>query len=156
LRIANLAGLAPPSPELLEWACLPGPPLEWQQSSLDQLWLMLRAADWRAWDFLDVTGLLLRYVPELESIWRNRGTAAIGALAVEVRSLPALRRLHEAGEGEDLLVRRAWRAARHRDPVYLAVLLHELSPESATAAARRIGLSDPLTDALGLAVGTYQ
>jgi [protein-PII] uridylyltransferase len=156
LRLANLVGLAAPSPELLEWACMPGPPLEWQQSSLDQLWLMLRAADWRAWDFLDVTSLLLRYIPELEAIWRKPGTAAIGELAVDVHSFLALRRLHEAGEGQDLLVRRAWRAARQRDPVYLAVLLHELSPESATAAARRIGLSDPLTDALGLAVGTYQ
>jgi [protein-PII] uridylyltransferase len=156
LRIANLVGLAPPSPELLEWACLPGKPLEWQQSSLNQLWLLLRAADWRAWDFLDVTGLLLRYLPELKNIWRKPGSVATAELAVDTHTFLALRRLHEASEGEDLLVRRAWRAARHRDPVYLAVLLHELSPESASAAARRIGLPETLCDALTLTVGTYQ
>src|SRR5262249_13811166 len=64
LRIACLAGLAPPSPALMAWAARPGEPVAWDATCLDQLWLMLRAADWRAWDFLDVTGLLARFVPE--------------------------------------------------------------------------------------------
>jgi [protein-PII] uridylyltransferase len=156
LRVANLVGLAPPSSELLEWAGLPAPRLEWEQSSLDQLWLLLRAADWRAWDFLDVTGLLLVYLPELKAIWRKPGGVATGDLALDTHTFLALRRLHEASEGEDLLVRRAWRAARQRDPVYLAVLLHELTPESAAATARGIGLPEPLCDALELTVGSYQ
>jgi [protein-PII] uridylyltransferase len=156
LRIANLVGLAPPSSELLEWAGLPAPRLDWEQASLDQLWLLLRAADWRTWDFLDVTGLLLVYLPELQAIWREPGSVATGDLALDTHTFLALRRLHEASEGEDLLVRRAWRAARQRDPVYLAVLLHELTPESAASTARAIGLPESLCDALELAVGSYQ
>ena len=60
LRVANLVGLAPPSSDLLAWASAPGGPIEWDAAALDQFWLLLRAADWRAWDFLDVTGLLIR------------------------------------------------------------------------------------------------
>lgn len=156
LRVANVVGLASPSSSLMDWARRPGPALHWQESALDQLWLLLRAADWRAWDFLDVSGLLLRYVPELESIWRKPGTAATAELAVDTHSFLALRRLHEAGEGEDLLVRRAWRAARQRDAVYLAVLLHELSPDAAASAARRLGLPPTLGEAIELSVGAYE
>ena len=78
LRIANLAGLAAPSPELMEWARRPGGPVVWDAASLDQLWLLLRAADWRAWDFLDVTGLLVRFLPELADIWRKAGLSDHG------------------------------------------------------------------------------
>jgi [protein-PII] uridylyltransferase len=156
LRIANLVGLAPPSSQLVDWARGGGPQLRWEGSSLDQFWLMLRAADWRAWDFLDTTGLLLRYLPELNAIWRKPGSAATGELAVDTHAFLALRRLHEASEGEDLLIRRAWRSARHRDPVYLAVLLHELDADAAAAAARRIGSPEPLCEAIALTVSTYQ
>ncbi|MBV9135132.1 MAG: hypothetical protein JO318_20660, partial [Chloroflexi bacterium] len=156
LRVANLVGLAPPSSQLLDWACSGGPQLDWQDASLDQFWLMLRAADWRAWDFLDVSGLLLRYLPELAAISRKPGSAATGELAVDTHTFLGLRRLHEASEGEDLLIRRAWRATRYRDPVYLGVLLHELDADSAATAARRIGLSEPLCDAIALAVGNSQ
>jgi len=52
LRAANLVGLAPPGAELLAWATAHGPPIRWDETTLDQFWLLLRAADWRAWDFL--------------------------------------------------------------------------------------------------------
>jgi hypothetical protein len=57
VRVANLVGLAPPSVDLLAWACRAGSgaPLAWDESAQDQFWLLLRAADWRAWDFLNVT-----------------------------------------------------------------------------------------------------
>jgi [protein-PII] uridylyltransferase len=64
--------------------------------------------------------------------------------------------LHEASEGEELLVRRAWRAARHRDPVYLTVLLHELPSESAASAAERIGMPAPIRDAIAFAAANHQ
>jgi [protein-PII] uridylyltransferase len=156
LRIANLVGLAAPAQPLLDWACRSGPPLAWEESTLDQLWLLLRAADWRAWDFLDVSGLLQRYLPELGALSRTPGTAATGELAIDAHTFLALRRLHEVSEGEDPLVRRAWRAAHQRDAVYLAVLLHELSADAATATVRRIGLPDALADAIALTVTTYQ
>lgn len=156
LRLANLVGLAPPSNEVLAWAGQSGPALEWQDSTLDQFWLLLRAADWRTWDFLDVSGLLARYVPELSAICRVPGSAATGDLAVDTHSFLALRRLHEASEGEELLVRRAWRAARHRDTVYLAVLLHELPPQSAAAAAERIGMPVPIRDAIAFVAENFQ
>jgi [protein-PII] uridylyltransferase len=156
LRIANLVGLAPPARELMDWAVQPGPAVDWQDSTLDQFWLMLRAADWRAWDFLDVTGLLVRYLPELTAVWRKPGSVSTGELAVDTHTFLALRRLHEASEGEDLLVRKAWRAARHRDLVYLAVLLHELDSDSAAAAVRRLGLPEPLCEAFALTVNSYQ
>ncbi len=152
LRIANLAGLAGPSAELMEWAHMQGPPVDWDTASLNQLWLLLRAADWRAWDFLDVTGLLVRFLPEVESIWRKPGSAATGDLAIDHHSFLALRRLHEWSETEDPLVHRAWRAARQRDLVYLAVLLHELGPEQVSSVANRLQLAPPVADALSATV----
>src|SRR5205814_4909677 len=156
LRIANLVGLAPPSAQLLEWACRGGAAVPWDDAALEQFWLLLRAADWRAWDFLDVTGLLIRYVPELEAIWRKPGSASIGSTAVDQHSFLALRRLHESSEKEDQLVRRAWRSVRTPDWVYLAVLLHELSPEAAVAVGRRMGLPETTCEAVKLAAGLHQ
>jgi [protein-PII] uridylyltransferase len=156
LRVANLIGLARPSDLLMEWASTPGPQLEWQASVVEQLWLLLRAADWRAWDFLDLTGLLSRYIPELGTIRCKPGSAATGEVAADTHSFMALRRLHEASEGEDLLIRRAWRAARHPDAVYLAVLLHEIPSDAAANAARRIGLPEVLCSALQFSVADFQ
>ncbi len=155
LRVANLAGLAAPSPELMAWARQAGPPIAWDPACLDQLWLLLRAADWRAWDFLDVTGLLVRFVPELGSIWRKPGSATTGDLAVDHHSFQALRRLHEWSETEDPLVHRAWRAARQRDLVYLAVLLHELGPEAVASAADRLLLPPAARDTLEVAAAMF-
>ena len=156
LRVANLVGLAPPTPELVDWGSAPGPPLEWDASTLDQWWLLLRAADWRAFDFLQVTGLLTRYIPELQSVVRSPGTARTGDLALDTHAFLALRRLHEWSESDDPLARRAWRAARQRDWVYLAVLLHELGPEAAASFAQRAGLPSALREALTLSISTYQ
>ncbi|HEX8968549.1 MAG TPA: ACT domain-containing protein, partial [Chloroflexota bacterium] len=156
LRLANLVGLAPPSSDLLTWAGAPGAPIAWDTATLEQFWLMLRAADWRAFDFLDVTGLLTRYLPEMRDVWRKTGTTATGQIAVDSHSFLALRRLHEWSEGDDPLARRAWRSVRHRDWVYLAVLLHELDPEQAAAAGRRLGLPETACDTLRLLTATHQ
>ncbi|HEY1291624.1 MAG TPA: ACT domain-containing protein, partial [Chloroflexota bacterium] len=153
LRVANLSGLAAPSPELMDWARQPGKAVTWDATCLEQFWLMLRAADWRAWDFLDVTGLIVRFIPELAAIWRKPGSAATGDLAIDHHSFLALRRLHEWSESEDPLVKRVWRAARHRDLVYLAVLLHELSPELVASVAQRLHLAEGDRDALVLSMG---
>jgi [protein-PII] uridylyltransferase len=155
LRVANLSGLAPPSPELMAWATRAGAPIEWDPACLDQLWLLLRAADWRAWDFLDVTGLLGRFVPELKSILRAPGSAATGELAIDHHCFLALRRLHEWSETEDPLVHRAWRAARQRDLVYLAVLLHELPPDTVASVANRLHLPPAAQDALRSTVAMF-
>ncbi|MBV9323126.1 MAG: hypothetical protein JO352_04975 [Chloroflexi bacterium] len=156
LRVANLAGLAAPSSELMDWAGQTGDPVDWDDASLDQLWLLLRAADWRAWDFLDVSGLIVRYIPELQAILCKPGSATTGDLAVDHHSFLALRRLHEWSETEDPLVHRAWRAARHPDFVYAAVLLHELGAEDVRSAAIRLGLPQPVRDALLLAVTEFR
>jgi [protein-PII] uridylyltransferase len=156
LRVANLVGLAPASAELLHWADCDGSPLPADEASQEQLWLFLRAADWRSWDFLDVTGLLTRYLPELKTIWRKPGSPRTGALAVDTHSFLALRCLHEWTESDDLLARRAWRGLRHRDWVYLAVLLHELAPDAAASAAQRIGLPEAAAETIKMAVASYQ
>jgi len=156
LRLANLVGLAPPSEALMDWASSPGPPLDWDGSALEQWWLLLRAADWRAFEFLLITGLLTRYLPELASVVGQPGQARTGDLALDSHAFLSLRRLHEWSEGEDPLSRRAWRAARQRDWVYLAVLLHELDPEQAGAAARRLSAPADVLLAISLAVSTYQ
>ena len=156
LRVASLVGLAPPSADLLAWACVPGPPISWDPPTLEQFWLVLRAADWRAWDFLDVTGLLVRYLPELEGIWRRPGGSSTGDLALDSHSFLALRRLHEWSEGGDPLAERAWRSLRHRDWLYLAVLLHEIGPEAAAATAANIGLPEEAQAAIAFAVANHR
>jgi [protein-PII] uridylyltransferase len=152
LRVANLVGLAPPSAELMTWASQPGPPIQWDEATLQQFWLLLRAADWRAWDFLDVSGLMLRYLPELAEVSR-RGS---DDLALDSHSFQALRRLHEWTESDDPLAERAWRPLRRRDWLYLTVLLHELSADSARAAADRLGLPAEAGVALGFAVADHR
>jgi [protein-PII] uridylyltransferase len=156
LRIATLVGLAPPDKVLLAWASTRGDPLVWDEATRAQLWLVLRAADWRAWDFLDVAGLLGRYFPELESIWRMRGRSGTDELALDAHSFLAVRRLHEWTESNDPLAERAWRPLRRRDWLYLSVLLHELEPSAAIAVAQRLGLPEEASDALGFVVTNYR
>ena len=113
----------------MAWASEPGPPIRWDEPTLEQFWLLLRAADWRAWDFLDITGLLTRYLPELHKIWRQPAQTGADELALDSHSFLALRRLHEWTESGDQFAERAWRPLRRRDWLYLAVLLHEVTPE---------------------------
>lgn len=155
LRVANMVGLAPPSAELLAWAASVRAPIHWDPASLEQLWLLLRAADWRAWEFLDVCGLLTCYLPEFDAIWRKPGSSRTGDMALDHHSFLALRSLHEWIESDDPLARRAWRMLRHHDWAYLAVLLHELNADAAVTVARRLGVPDAACDALELVVDTY-
>jgi [protein-PII] uridylyltransferase len=155
LRVANLVGLAPPSPDLLGWASVPGPPIQWDAAALDQFWLLLRAADWRAWDFLDVSGLLIRLLPELQAIWRKPAPPGSGDLALDSHTFQALRNLHDWTEKRDPLAERAWRSLRHRDWLYLAVLLHESGPEAATRMAVRMGLPEEAVEAVTCAVANF-
>ena len=156
LRVANLVGLGAPDPGLLAWASAPGPPIRWDQPTLEQFWLLLRAADWRAWDFLDVTGLLIRYLPETERIWRQPGQSGADDLALDSHSFLALRRLHAWTESGDPFAERAWRPLRRRDWLYLGVLLHELSADDALAVGRRLELPDEACEALAFVVGNYR
>ena len=156
LRVANLVGLAPPSADLLAWASAPGGPIQWDAASLDQLWLLLRAADWRAWEFLDVTGLLVRLLPEFQAVWRKAAPPGTGDLALDSHSFLALRQLHDWTEKSDALADRAWRSLRHRDWLYLAVLLHELGPEAASRTAIHIGLPDEAVAGITFAVANFR
>jgi len=140
LRVAHLIGVAPPSREILDWATQPGPPVEWDAQTQEQFWLLLRAADWRSWSFLDVTGLLTRYLPEWARIVRSPGGSAPHDLAIDSHCFLALRQLHEWVDSPDPFARRLWHTLRHRDWVYLAVLLHESL--DVAHLARRAGLSD--------------
>lgn len=157
LRIAHLVGFAPPSSALLNWATQSGMPVSWDAQTREQFWLLLRAADWRSWSFLDVTGLLTRYLPEWSSIARTQRGAAAHDLALDSHSFLALRQLHEWVESDDPFARRLWQTLRHRDWVYLAVLLHELyEPEAVANIARRAGLSDEGVGTVELLAGRYQ
>jgi [protein-PII] uridylyltransferase len=142
LRVAHLIGLAPPVARILDWASQPGPPVAWDDATRHQFWLLLRAADWRSWTFLDTTGLLSRYLPEWGSIARRRSGTGGRDFALDSHSFLALRRLHEWLDTGDPFAQRLWTTLRHRDWVYLAVLLHEAGRASAAAAARHCGLSD--------------
>jgi [protein-PII] uridylyltransferase len=143
LRVAHLVGVAPPALDILDWASQPGEPIDWDQQTQEQFWLLLRAADWRSWTFLDVTGLLARYLPESASIARVPSGTSPQDLTIDSHSFLALRRLHEWVDADDAFGRRLWQALRHRDWVYLAVLLHELpGPTSVAAVAKRAGLPE--------------
>jgi UTP:GlnB (protein PII) uridylyltransferase len=137
LRIAHLSGVAPPSNTILSWAAEPGPLLEWDAATQDQFWLLLRAADVRSWSFLDVTGLLQRYLPEWSTVAHK--PSDIG-MALDSHSFESLRRLHEWVDSGDPFAKRLWRTLRRRDWVYLAVLSHELPDPGAVA--RRVGLNE--------------
>ena len=157
LRVANLVGLAPPDRSLLDWATAPSnTPITWDESALDQLWLMLRAADWRAWEFLDVSNLLQAYLPELNRIRRRRDLSSVEDQTLDSHSFLAVRRLHEWTDTDAPLAQRAWRALRRRDDVYLAVLLHELEPTAADAAVHRLNLPDDVGEHIQFAIGGWR
>jgi len=140
LRVAHLIGFAPPTTGILDWAVQPGPPVTWDEATRHQFWLLLRAADWRSWTFLDTTGLLGRYLPEWAAIARRRSGSGTRDFALDTHSFLALRRMHDWLDSGDAFAKRLWTTLRHRDWVYLAVLLHECGPESAARIARRCGL----------------
>ncbi|GAC1318787.1 MAG: [protein-PII] uridylyltransferase [Chloroflexota bacterium] len=155
LRIATMVGLAPPDAPIVTWACRPGPAVIWDDATREQFFLLLRAADWRAWDFLDVTGLLDRYIPELQSVRRVPG-AGPDEVARDTHTFTALRRIHEWSDSGDPSAERAWRPLRRRDWLYVAILLHDLEPAVAHAAAERIGLPDEACDVVAFVAGHHR
>src|SRR6185436_9482125 len=86
LRVAHLIGFAPPTEQLLDWAAEPGAPVHWDEATRNQFWLLLRAADWRSWTFLDTTDLLQRYLPEWSSIARRRSGSGARDFALDIHS----------------------------------------------------------------------
>jgi [protein-PII] uridylyltransferase len=156
LRVANRVGLAAPAPELLAWASGDGPPLPFDETTSTEFWLFLRAADWRAWEFLDCTGLLLRYLPELADVRYRRGTPETEPLALDVHVFQSLRALHAWLDSGDPLAERLGRRVHRRDWLYLTVLLHELTPERARAAALRLGLPEDAAATVSFVVGNHR
>jgi len=75
--------------------------------------------------------------------------------ALDTHSFLALRRLHEWLDHDDPFAKRLWGTLRHRDWVYLAVLLHETNPASAGAIARRCGLADDAVATVEALVADY-
>lgn len=149
VRLATLVGLAPPDDAILTWAERPGPPITWDDATRESFFLLLRAADWRAWDFLTVTGLLQRYIPEMQAL-ASQPPATTDDIARDTHAFTAVRRIHDWSDSGDPVAERAWRPLRRRDWLYLAVLLHDLEPALARAAAVRIGLPDDACDAIAL------
>jgi [protein-PII] uridylyltransferase len=98
----------------------------------------------------------MRYIPELETIWRRRGGTSADDLALDSHSFLGLRRLHEWTDSGDPLAERAWRPLRRRDWLYLAVLLHELDPPAAAAVAERLGLPAEAAEVISFAVGSHR
>ena len=72
-----------------------------------------------------MTGLLARYVPEWSTIARRASGSGAQDFALDSHSFLALRRLHQWLESDDAFAARLSLTLRHRDWVYLAVLLHE-------------------------------
>lgn len=151
LRAANLVGYAPPDESVLGWASTPGLTVSWDDACREQLWLLLRAADWRAWEFLDVTGLLPRLFPGLQALWRMSSGGSCDGIALDVHSFLGVRRLHEWTDAGDAFAERLWRGVRHRDWVYLGVLLHELSRADADATARALGVPEEAASSMAFA-----
>ena len=130
--------------------------MSWDEATRNQFWLLLRAADWRSWTFLDTTNLLARYLPEWSAIARRRSGDGARDFALDTHSFLALRRLHEWLDGGEPFARRLWSTLRHRDWVYLAVLLHETDRASAIAVAERCGLTDDAVVTVGALVEDYR
>jgi [protein-PII] uridylyltransferase len=123
----------------LAWASTPGGALAWDEPTLDAFYLLLRAADPRSWEFLDISGLLVRYLPEWAVVYR-RPPGPGGDLALDSHTFEVLRRLHEWSASGEAASQRVWPRLRHRDWLYVAAFLHELSPDGARSACERIGL----------------
>ena len=72
-----------------------------------------------------MTGLLARYLPEWSTIARRASGSGARDFALDSHSFLALRRLHQWLESVTPFAARLSLTLRHRDWVYLAVLLHE-------------------------------
>ncbi len=152
LRAAHLAGVARPGPRLLAWlAAGEAAPAGWSPPLLAEFRALLRAGTEGSWAFLEQTGLLPRYLPELARVRQEqRGRQGqrpwhqVAALA----RLPA--------PGHDPAAASVWLALERPDNLLLAGLVRAVAPRGVALARRttaRLGLGAADEQAVAALVG---
>ena len=157
LLAARLAAVARPGPRLLDWLASAGrEPVTWTSPLRQELFAMLQAATPSSWRFLEETGLLSRYLPELA---RARAERRARQGDRPWHRFCALTRLAEPSH--DPTAAAVWLSLTAPEPVLLAGLTRAVAGHAqptrtvavARATAKRLGLGAGDEQAIALLIG---
>ncbi len=152
LRAAHLAGAARPGQRLLAWlAAGDSTPVGWSPPLLAEFRALLRAGTEASWAFLEQTGLLPRYLPELARV-RHEQRERQGQRPWH--QVAALARL--SAPGHDPAAASVWLALERPDNLLLAGLVRAVAPRGVALARRttaRLGLGATDEQAVATLVG---
>jgi Kef-type K+ transport system membrane component KefB len=152
LRAARLAGAARPGPRLLAWLAEGGgDPVAWSPPLLAELQALLRLGGDGSWAFLEGTGLLPRYLPEVARV-RERQPDRRGE--PPWHQLTALARL--AAPSHDAAAATVWLALARPDNLLLAGLVRAVARSGRGSAGARVALARRTAGRLGLGVRDEQ
>jgi len=152
LRAAHLAGVARPGPRLLAWlAAGEAAPVVWSPPLLAEFRALLRAGTEASWAFLEQTGLLARYLPELARVRQEQRERQGNRPWHQVAALAAL-----ASPRHDPAAASVWLALERPDNLLLAGLVRAVAPRGVALARRtsaRLGLGATDEQAVAALVG---
>lgn len=130
LRAALELRAARPGPRLLDWLGSPDPhPAQWDRSTRQGLFELLREGNARSWRFLETTGLLERALPELAAAVRRRRADPFELDPTHALRFALVDRVHELAAEEEA----GSDALPHPERLTLAALLVEVDADVATA-----------------------
>ncbi|HEX6674470.1 MAG TPA: cation:proton antiporter [Actinomycetes bacterium] len=157
LRAARLASGARPGPRLLAWLSEGGSePVAWSPPLLAELQALLRWGGDASWAFLEGTGLLSRYLPEVARARLGRPDRRGDAPWHQVTALARL-----AAPGHDAAAASVWLALQRPDNLLLAGLIRAVARSGSARAgvalarrtAARLGLGARDEEAVAALVG---
>jgi len=152
LRAARLAGAAPPGQRLLAWLGTgDGTAVAWSPALLAELRALMRAGTHGSWSFLEQTGLLRRYLPELADARQRRGD---GRSELPWQQVAALARLAEPRH--DPAAASVWLALERPDNLLLAGLVRAVGQPQRGGSAATVALARRTAARLGLGAGDEQ
>jgi len=150
LRAAELAAVAQPSDEMLDWfAARRSVALKWRPVDTEQLLNLLRDGDNESWKTLGTLGVLERALPEVaDTIGRRRADPDFFD-ATRPLHLPLVDRVHElmSSPGFDPNFDALFEQIEHPELLTLAAFVHDITDDDARASslARRLRPSDANT-----------
>ncbi|MFN8104696.1 MAG: ACT domain-containing protein [Acidimicrobiia bacterium] len=132
LSAARLASVVAPGPLTMMWAGTGGAAgnVAWTTAARHELTAFLRDAPREGWEFLDVTGLWTRYLPELARTRAKAQHNPLHEMAVDAHGWRALECARAMEHDPDPLVAGVYAELERPDLLHMAALLHDIGKGS--------------------------
>lgn len=126
LQAATVIGDIAGSPDLVTWARSGlHEPIPWTDESKEAFLALLRTGTTAGWEFLDVTGLWCRYIPEMTQVRAKAQYNPLHRLAVDAHCWEVVTQVLKLG-CETGLIKDVYSELEQPDLLLLAGLLHDL------------------------------